>query len=211
MVNWMSRYKFESPYNGSGALTREQFLFYETRIIAKLLCDDGLTDEEAIEKVVNENLFQYPTERMIKRIAQGCVKRLHVIDDEKLIDIIAHQPADVAKQACMYAMMKQYRLVWDYMILVIGEKYRNQDMSYGKQDMNVFFMRIQEQDDAVASWSDQTIAKLKQVLNKILIENEYIDGPRADKLNLVWLNSNVEYLIRNNSDEVALVAFNCFD
>jgi hypothetical protein len=62
----MSRYKFESPYNGSGALTREQFLFYETRIIAKLLCDDGLTDEEAIEKVVNENLFQYPTERMIK-------------------------------------------------------------------------------------------------------------------------------------------------
>jgi hypothetical protein len=72
-------------------------------------------------------------------------------------------------------------------------------------------MRIQEQDDAVASWSDQTIAKLKQVLNKILIENEYIDGPRADKLNLVWLNSNVEYLIRNNSDEVALVAFNCFD
>jgi hypothetical protein len=207
----MSRYKFESPYNGSGALTREQFLFYETRIIAKLLCDDGLTDEEAIEKVVNENLFQYPTERMIKNIAKGCVRRLHIIDDEKLVDIIAHQPSDVAKQACTYAMMKQYRLVWDYMILVIGEKYRNQDMSYGKQDINVFFMRIQEQDDAVASWSDQTIVKLKQVLNKILIENEYIDGPRADKLNLVWLNSNVEYLIRNNGDEVALVAFNCFD
>ncbi len=207
----MAKHQFDSPYNGSGALTREQFLFPETRIMAKLLLDDGLSDEEAIEKVVADNLFQYPTERRIKSVAQGCIRRLHIIDDEKLIDIIAHQPADVAKQACMYAMMKQYRLVWDYMILVIGEKYQNQDMSYGKQDINVFFMRIQEQDDAVASWSDQTIGKLKQVLNKILIENEYIDGPRAEKLNLVWLNSNVEYLIRNNGDEAALVAFNCFD
>ena len=207
----MAKYQFDSPYNGSGALTREQFLFHETRIMAKLLLDHDLSDEEAINKVVADNLFQYPTERRIKSVAQGCIRRLHIIDDKKLIDIIAHQPTDVAKQACMYAMMKQYRLVWDYMILVIGEKYQNQDMSYGKQDINVFFMRIQEQDNAVASWTDQTIGKLKQVLNKILIENEYIDGSRAEKLNLVWLNSNVEYLIRNNGDEAALVAFNCFD
>lgn len=41
----MSRYKFDSPYNGSGALTREQFLFHETRIVAKLIADDGLGDE----------------------------------------------------------------------------------------------------------------------------------------------------------------------
>lgn len=206
----MARYKFDSPYNGSGSLTREQFLFYETRVIAKLIADDNLSDDEAIQKVIDDNLFQFPTERMIKNIAQVCVRRLRIIPDDRLIDIIAHQPTDVAKQACMYAMMKQYRLVWDYMITVIGSKYKNMDMSYGKIDVNSFFIQLQEQDDAVASWTDSTIGKLKQVLNKILIENEYIDGPRAEELKPVWLNSPVEALIRDNGDEKALPAFNCF-
>lgn len=206
----MSKFVYDSPYNGSGALTREQFLFHEMRITARLIADEGLCDEAVIDAVVRDNLYQFPTERMIKNIAKACVKRLRVIDDTRLIDIIAHQPVDVAKQACMYAMMKQYRLVWDYMVTVIGTKFANQDMSYGQIDLNVFFMQLQEQDDAVASWSDATIKKLKQVLNRILIENEYIDGPRADHINSVWLNYPVENLIRDNRDERVLPVFNCF-
>lgn len=206
----MSRYKFDSPYNGSGALTREQFLFFETRIIARLIIDEKITEKELIQKVVDENLFQFPTERMIKNIAKACIKRLKILDDDRLIEIVAHQPTDVAKQACMYAMMKQYRLVWDYMVTVIGAKFESKDFSYGRIDLNVFFMQLQEQDDAVASWSDSTISKIKQVINKILIENEYIDGPRADYIKPVWLNTPVEQLIRDHGDERALPAFNCF-
>ena len=206
----MSKFVYDSPYNGSGALTREQFLFHETRITARLIADEGLCDEAVIDAVVRDNLYQFPTERMIKNIAKACVKRLRVIDDTRWMAIIAHQPVDVAKQACMYAMMKQYRLVWDYMVTVIGTKFANQDMSYGQIDLNVFFMQLQEQDDAVASWSDATIKKLKQVLNRILIENEYIDGPRADHINSVWLNYPVENLIRDNRDERVLPVFNCF-
>jgi len=204
----MSKFKYDSPYNGSAAITREQFLFYETRIIARLICDEGLSDKEAIDRVVEENLFQYPTERMVKNVASACVRRLRVVDDNSLVDIIAKQPSDIAKQACLYAMMRQYRLVWDYMVTVIGNKYKNQDLSYGQIDINVFFMQLQEQDDAVASWSDSTIKKMKQVMNKVLAENEYIDGPRASELKPVWLNSPIEELIRANNDEAALAAFN---
>ena len=77
-------------------------------------------------------------------------------------------------------------------------------------DLNVFFMRLQEQDDEVASWSDATINKIKQVLNKVLIENEYIDGPRATKLNPVMICSEVDNAIRTDGNDVALPAFNCF-
>lgn len=62
----MAKYLPDSPYNGSGALTREQFLFFETRVMAKLICDEGLADSEAIKRVVDENLFQFPTERMVE-------------------------------------------------------------------------------------------------------------------------------------------------
>ncbi len=206
----MAKSNIDSPYNGSGSLTREQFLFHETRIMARLLYDDELSDEEAVKRVMDENLFQFPTERMVKNLANVCLKRLHGLDDESLIKTIAHSTVENAKQACLYAMMKQYRLVWDYMITVIGAKFREQDLSYGKMDLNVFFMRLQEQDDEVASWSDATINKIKQVLNKLLIENEYIDGPRATNLNPVLLCSEVENAIRANNDDVALAAFNCF-
>lgn len=197
-------------YKGSGSLTMEQFLFYETRIVAKLMVDEGLSEEETINRVLDENLFQFPTERKIKRIAGACIRRLKGLNDPDLVGVIAHSPVEVAKQACLYAMMKQYKLVWDYMVTVIGEKYREQDFSYGRMDLNVFFMRLQEQDDEVASWSESTVKKLKSVLNRILIENEYIDGPRATKLNPVLISSEVENAIRANGDEIALPAFNCF-
>ena len=197
-------------YKGSGAITREQFLFYETRIVARLLVDDNLSDEEIISRIIEDNLFQFPTEKSLKRTVTGCLRRLRCLGDDEFIKTVAHSPMEVGKQVCLYAMMKQYRLVWDYMITVIGKKFEEQDLSYGKMDLNVFFMRLQEPDDEVASWADSTVQKLKQVLNKILIENEYIDGPRAQKLNPVLISSELENAIRANNDEVALPAFNCF-
>ncbi len=206
----MSDYKFVSPYSGSGALTREQFLFHETRIVAKLLMDEKLKDDEILERIMDENLFQFPTEKSVKKVVNGCLRRLRCLGDDSLVKTIAHSSMESAKQVCLYAMMKQYRIVWDYMITVIGTKYKEQDFSYGRIDLNVFFMRIQEQDDEVASWSDSTIDKIKQVLNKVLKENEYIDSPRATTLNPVMICTELENAIKANGDEVALPAFNCF-
>lgn len=196
-----------SPYNA--AITREQFLFYEVRTTAKLLCE-GLSADEVAERIVSDNLFQYPTEKSVRKMALACLRRLDALGDETLVQAIATQPSDVSKQICLYAMMKQYRLVWDFMVSVIGEKYRLRDTSFGKIDLNVFFMRLQEQDDYVATWSDSTITKLKQVLQKTLVDNEYIESTKAEQLNPVLLSPVLENAIRSNNDDAALIAFNCF-
>ena len=198
--------KDASPY--SAVLTREQFLFYETRITAKLL-EEGLSREEVIGRIVAENLFQYPTEKSIRRMALVCCHRLEALNDKSLQSAIATQPSEVAKQICLYAMMKQYRIVWDFMITVIGSKYRNFDMSFGKIDLNTFFARLQEQDSWVATWSDSTVAKIKQVLAKILVENDYLDSISSDHLNPVLISTLLENGIRSNNDNIALAAFNC--
>lgn len=205
----MSMQRDESPYKGSGQMTREQFLFYEMRTTARLMAE-GLSEKEIIERIVKDNLFQYPTEKSIQKMARTCMVRLKSLEDANLIVVIASQPAEIAKQVCLYAMMKRYRLIWDFMITVIGEKYRISDDSFGKIDLNSFFLRLEEQDDLVASWSDSTISKLKQVLTRMLVENEYIDSARATKLNPVWLQPVLENAIRANGDENALPAFNCF-
>lgn len=205
----MSMQRDESPYMGSGQITREQFLFYEMRTTARLMAE-GLSEKEIIERIVKDNLFQYPTEKSIQKMARTCMVRLKSLEDANLIVVIASQPAEIAKQVCLYAMMKRYRLIWDFMITVIGEKYRISDDSFGKIDLNSFFLRLEEQDDLVASWSDSTISKLKQVLTRMLVENEYIDSTRATKLNPVWLHPVLENAIRAKGDEIALPAFNCF-
>ena len=143
-------------------------------------------------------------------MAKACVERLKGMGDETLIEAVASQSSDTAKQICLYAMMKQYRLVWDFMITVIGEKYRLQDFSFGQMDVNVFFMRLQEQDDYVAGWSENTVKKLRQILIRILKENDYLDTIKSDHINPVWLNPILENAIKNNNDDRALTAFNCF-
>ena len=196
-----------SPYNA--AITREQFLFYEMRTTAKLVCE-GLNKDEVIDRIVKENLFQYPTEKSVRKMASACLRRLDAMEDDSLVQAMASQPSDVSKQVCLYAMMKQYRLVWDFMITVIGSKYRNLDTSFSKIDLNTYIMRLQEQDDWVATWSDSTVTKVKQVLAKILVENEYLDSLTADRLNPVLISTVLENAIRSNGDDIALPAFNCF-
>ena len=195
-----------SPYNGS--LTREQFLFHEMRIAAKLL-DEGLSESEVVEEIVNDNLFQFPTERMVKNLARVCVRRLKQLEDDSMVRAVAMQPFDVAKQICLFAMMKDNRLVWDFMITVIGEKYRTLDMSFSKADLNTFFMRLQDQDEKVASWTDSTIKKIKSVLTNVLVENDYLDDYRSEKLNPVLIEPILENYIRATDDTKALQAFNC--
>ena len=198
-----------STYPYIASLTREPFLFYEMRTTAKLLTS-GLSDEDTVAQITADNLFQYPTEKSIARMAKACVKRLQVMKDADLIHAIATQPTEIAKQICLYAMMKQSRLVWEFMLTVIGEKYRSKDSSFGRIDLNTYFIRLQEQDDTVASWSEGTITKLKQVLAKILVETEYLDDVRADHLNPVYLHPILENAIRSHGDLAVLPAFNCF-
>ena len=197
-----------APYIAS--LTREPFMYYEMKITAKLL-EEGLSEKEAIEKIFKENLYQYPTERSLKMRARACIKRLNALEDEELVSWIINRPLDISRQVCLYAMMKDSRLIWEFMITVIGEKYRTRNFSYSRMDLNVFFTRLQEQNDTVASWSDSTINKLKSVLGSLLKENGYIDKTNSKSLNEVLLDYKLKDKIIENGDATCLPAFNYFE
>lgn len=193
----------------SGGLTREQFLFYEGRITAALLCQ-GLSREEALAKIQEENLFQYPTERMVSTITKACFRRIDALDNQYLVENLANGSLESAKQINLYAMMKYNRIVWDFMTGVIGEKYQTRALDFSQKDLNLFFFRLQEQNDSVASWSETTIGKIKQVLKKSLVECNYLDSTKSEFLNPILITSELECGIRENKDLAALPAFNCF-
>lgn len=198
--------KNSSPY--SGGLTREQFLFYEMRSTAQLKAE-GLSDKEIIERIITDNLYQYPTEKSISNMASVCIRRLNALENDALVSAIAELPSSASKQICLYAMMRQYRLVWDFMVTVIGEKFLHLNYSFSRSEIKTFLMSLQEQDDWVASWSESTITKIGQVLVRILIETEYLDDGKTDHINPVLIHPILENAIREAGLNAALPAFNC--
>ena len=193
-----------------GGITREQFLFYETKITATLL-SQGLSKEDAIKKIIEENLYQFPTERVVKSIAQGCLGRLEALENDELVECLAISSADLGKQINLYAMMRYNRIVWDFMVTVIGEKYRTQDFSFSQKDVNVFLDGLREQVDGVREWSDSTMQKIRQVLTKCLVECGYLETNKSENLLPVSLFPEVEACMRNNHDEAGFSAFNYFE
>ena len=69
-----------SSYPYIASLTREPFLFFEMRTTARLMIE-GLADDEIVNQICKDNLFQYPTEKSIRKMAGACVKRLNAIQN----------------------------------------------------------------------------------------------------------------------------------
>ncbi|MBQ6380316.1 MAG: DUF1819 family protein [Clostridia bacterium] len=197
-----------APQEYKATITREKFLYFETRVIAKYKTD-GYSDEEIIRLAVEENLLQMPTEKSSKLLAAGCLRKLNC-SGEALTAVIANAPSDIAKQANLYAMMNYNRLVWDFMILVIGRKFQEYDLSFGKKDVNAFFSMLQEQNPQVAEWSESTIQRIRNILVKMLVDTGYLDEAESEYLNRVFLFDEVKDIIIANADEIVLPAFNCF-
>ena len=199
----------EKKLEYSGSLTREQFLFYETRVVARLLAD-GLAREEILRAVKQDNLFQFPTERMVASICNTCLRRLEGLNSAELFQASAVGAQEDAKLINLYAMMRDNRIVWDFMVSVIGEKYRTQDYELTLSDLNMFFLHLQEQNDQIAAWSDSTVRKIKQVLKRCLLECGYLESAKSPRLAPVFPCPALVAAIRQNRDTEALAAFNSF-
>ena len=195
----------------SGSLTREQFMFHEMRITARLILS-GLNESQILAQAVAENLYQYPTEREIKSKCHACIKRFVCISDMPVIaEALANGTIFEAKQAALIAMMCQSRLLAEFMINVIGEKYKNLDMTITRKDMNLFFQRLAEEDETVASWTDATVSKIKTVIRNCLKETEFITSTQSEVLLPVTLSESFAEALTIAGHRVFLPAFNCLD
>lgn len=197
----------ESTHQYNGSLTREQFMFREMRIVARLY-QQGLTEAEILERVCRDNLFQYPTEREIKGKCKTALKRLAFIaKSDALLDMLANGSPQEARQVALVAMMAQSRLLYEFMTEVIGEKYRSLDTTFTSKDMNLFFARLCEKDEGVAGWSVSTLKRIKSVLMNVLRENGYLEKIGSEELSPVTVSDPFDQALREAGMQRFLAAF----
>lgn len=191
----------------NGALTREQFLFREMRIVARLY-REGLSPEEITERIYQENLFQYPTEREIKSKCRTALKRLNCIaHSPALVEMLAEGDLREAKWAALTAMMAQNALVAEFMTDVVGEKFRGLDRSLTSKDFYLFYETLCQKDPKAALWSPSTVKKNKAVLWNLLRENGYLERPGSETLCPALISEEFELALRQAGFQRFLPAF----
>ena len=182
----------------SAALTGEPFLFYESRQVARLKLS-GRNRQQIREEIKSQNLFQYATEKSLAKRINAVQKRVDTLD-EMLLRFLAEQPSATAKIINLYAIMNTNKLMLDFMIEVIGEKFEQGNLVLEKRDLNEFFVAKREQQENIARWSDETIAKLKRVLPRIIFEAGILADRNTGTLQRLTLDKDVEKYFREHGE-----------
>lgn len=170
---------------------------------------EGLDEEEIVQTVFAKNLFQYPSQRMLKDRARVCLRRMKGIQGiPYLLEAVAQGAQLEARQAVLVAMMRDNGLVAEFMVQVIGRKYQQMDLSFTRKDINTFFMNLQQQNAAVAAWSQGTVERIKGVLVTCLKETEHIQDMKQGVLQPVLVSQSFTDALRSGGLSSFLPAFN---
>lgn len=154
--------------NYTSTFTGENFLYFETKTVAKLMLS-GLSEKEIKEKVVSDNLFQYKTVKRAGRRAANVIKRLKNFDPD-FLDVFISSSNEEGRIINLFILYKNNRVLSDFMNEVIRDKYETQQYILTDPEIKVFFNKKAQSDENVRDWKEYTIYKLSQVLRKILIE-----------------------------------------
>lgn len=188
----------------SAKLTGESFLMYEFKIVAKLK-KEGFSDKDIRKMVLEENLFQYKFKSSISRRLTPLIHRINIIDDT-LINMLLDDPLGDGAIINLYSIMKNDRLFFELMNEVVRERIWANDLHLDKMDINVFITAKKEQNEVVDKWSDETIAKIKQVIFKILSEVGLLADKKTGKLSRLIIAPELKDYLINIGDMAYLQA-----
>lgn len=188
----------------SGKLTGESFLLYELKIVAKLK-KEGYTDKEIRKMVLEENLFQYKFTSSISRRLTPLIQRINLLD-EKLIDRLIEDPLGDGIVINLYSIMKNDRLFFEFMNEVMKEKLKSNNEVLEKKDINIFIEIKIEQNEDIASWSEATINKIKQVIRKILIEAKVVEDIKSGRVKKIIMSHWIKNYLSKLGEEKYILA-----
>ncbi|MCG5252481.1 MULTISPECIES: DUF1819 family protein [Brevibacillus] len=182
----------------SATLTGASFMFYEFKQVVSLKMQ-GLEDSQIRERVLTENLFQYQVKASLKRSLPSVLRRVAVLDDT-LRKMVLEESLESGKIINLYAIMKTDRLFFEFMNEVIREKLESNDYFLEKKDLNLYFTSKAEQDAGVAGWTEQTVQKLKNVIQRILLESGILKDKKTGELNRLLMDEQLKRHFINIGD-----------
>lgn len=179
------------------------YLYKETKKAVSLI-NKGLDVDGIKGNSLEDNIFQLESEARKKEVASIITSRIKVLDSY-ILNKIENSNIETSKILVLYAIAKTDRLFFEFLNEVYKEKIVLKDFYIRDKDFSVFFQSKKEQSEKVASWSEYTFKKLKQVYIRILFESGLIGNQKGDREIVVpIIDSDVkEYLYEIGSKPYA--------
>lgn len=181
------------------------YLYKETKKASSLI-NSGLDINDIKEKSLRDNIFQLDSETRKKEVASIISFRLKGLD-KQIIYNIENSNIETSKILVLYAILKTDRLFFEFINEVYKEKILLRNLFIEDKDFNVFFQNKKEQSEKVASWSEYTFKKLKQVYIRILFESGLTVNQKGDReIKIPIIESEVKDYLYSIGDRVYLNA-----
>lgn len=181
------------------ALTRDRFLISEFITVCRLK-RENLSENEIMERLINENPFQFESVVSIQSIAGTLIKRTRVLDSRKeMLTLTESEDVSDYRSVNLYCMMKNNKLIEDLCLEVVFEKYHFKEELTGG-DVTSFLRRLSEQDIRVSSWSNSTTNRTRNELIKILVDTGIVFDKNLGRVSKVRVSSNFYNLLEAYGD-----------
>ena len=176
---------------------------YETQEVAKLFLKHQSWDE--VRKIIiDENYLQKSAMSTLKRQFIEIRKRINNLTEEEL-EYLAQNDYE-AKYVVMLSAFKTYKMIYDFAVEIMREKYFKGDMKILESDFEVFFESKKLAYENLNTVTDSTKYKLRQVMFKMFEEAELITSTKEKIIKKPLLSRNLCKIIKND-DENYLKAF----
>ena len=175
------------------SFTAASLMFFETLQIAKLYLKFENWDLVAKE-VTEENFLQKGTVSTRKREFSEIKKRLIALEKEEL-EFIIYASSDELKLFCLYLCARTYRLIYEFIVEVIREKYLLYDYVIYDSDYTKFYESKKLSSPKLQKISQKTEYKLKQVIFRILEQAGLIDNVKTKNIQKPYISEEIEEIV----------------
>lgn len=181
------------------------YFYKETKKAASLILK-GVDIKTIKVKAVEDNIFQVDTETRMREIASIVTSRLKDVSPEVLTAIIEGS-LETSKLMVVYIIMKTDRLFFEFINEVFKEKILLRESYLEDKDIAHFFETKKEQSDVVASWSDYTFKKIKQVYIRILFESGLIKAQKEPReIQIPLIEPAIREYLHSGSEQIYIRA-----
>jgi arsenate reductase-like glutaredoxin family protein len=170
---------------------------YETQEVAKLFLKHHNWDE--VRKIIiDENYLQKSAMSTLKRQFIEIRKRINSLNQEELEYLVQNDYE--AKYVVMLSAFKTYKMIYDFAVEVMREKYFKGDLKILESDFENFIESKKLAYENLNTVTDSTKYKLRQVMFKMFEEAELITSTKEKIIKKPLLSRNLCKIIKNDDE-----------
>ena len=176
----------------SAGFTSEGWFQNEMNIVTSLKAE-GLSRNEIIEEILEENLFQLRSETSIKKRFRTVYRRSETLNTELSKFYIEGSRLD-QKALLLYSFLKCYRLPYEFLNEVILYNYQHNNSSIQYIDIEFFIERKEGESDIVSKWRPETKKRLRSSILMFFRESGLLQKDKTGryKITPLHISSNLK-------------------